>query len=141
MPPATCPSPIRWITASGKSPRRPASSDSAGNIYFADLLNHRVRKVDTCGNISTIASGLISPRWAPVDSAGNVYICDAGQNEALKLDTSKNLTAYAGNHSAVFDGAGGPATSASLGLPSSIALDSSGNLYILDTGRYRVCLV
>jgi uncharacterized protein (TIGR03437 family) len=114
------------------------SVDSAGNVYFADLLNQRVRKVDTSGNISTVASGSIGPEWTAVDAAGNLYICDSGDNEVLKLDTSNKLTTYAGTESPVFGGDGGPAVNASLALPGSIALDSSGNLYILDTDHYRV---
>jgi uncharacterized protein (TIGR03437 family) len=118
------------------------SVDTAGNVYFADGLNRSVRKIDTAGNISTVISNgkLIAPLWTGVDSAGNVYVADAGANQVLKLDTSNNLSIFAGGLALGigFSGDGGPATAAKIWMPTSLAVDSSNNVFFLDQDNYRV---
>ena len=68
-----------------------------------------------------------------VDGGGNLYIADAGNQRVRKISPSGIITTVAGNGiSDGYSGDGGPATSAQLNYPSSVAVDSGGNLYIAD---------
>lgn len=128
--------------------------DSTGNLYIADSSNHRVRKVDASGKISTIAgigtggySGdggpatsaqLNNPYRLTLDSVGNLYIVDYSNDCIRKVDVSGNISTVAGGRGNGYSGDGGPATSAKLSYPDGVAVDSSGNLYIADKGNHRI---
>jgi uncharacterized protein (TIGR03437 family) len=121
--------------------------DSAGNLYIADQANGRVRKVDSTGNITTIAGGgtstadgvlataelLNAPSAVMVDSVGNLYIAEFGGDRIRMVTLDGNIHTIAGNGLQGFAGDGAVATSASLNGPSSIQLDAQGNIYIADS--------
>ena len=125
--------------------------DAAGNIYFSDHLNHRVRKIDTSGIITTLAgngtrgfsgdggpaaSALVDhPYGTYVDAVGNIYFCDLFNHRVRKIDTSGIITTVAGNGTPTFSGDGGPAVTASLKSPIGVIMDVVGNLYI-STNRH-----
>jgi uncharacterized protein (TIGR03437 family) len=73
-----------------------------------------------------------------VDGAGNLFISDMENCKILKVTPGGIVTAAAGTGSSGYSGDGGQATSARLTSPMGIALDSAGNLYIADTGNYRI---
>jgi sugar lactone lactonase YvrE len=128
--------------------------DALGNLYLADGDNHRIRKVNTAGIISTVAgngirafsgdggpanaASLTFPRGVAVDNAGNLYVADTGNHRIRKVNTSGIISTVAGSALNRFAGDGGPATSASLNGPLSVAVDSAGNLYIADTVNLRI---
>ena len=128
--------------------------DGAGNLFIADRRNHRIRKVDTSGIITTVAgigsfgfsgdggpatsASLANPAGVALDAAGNLFIADGSNNRVRKVDTSGIITTVAGNGSSGFSGDGGPATSANLGTPFGVALDGSGNLFISVQGNQRI---
>jgi len=127
---------------------------STGNIYIADGSNNRIRKVNTSGIISTVAgngtagysgdggaataASLSSPYGVAVDSAGNIYIADRSNNRIRKVNTSGIISTVAGNGALGYSGDGGAATAAQLSSPHRVTVDSSGNIYIADTGNYRI---
>ena len=118
--------------------------DSAGNLYIADSGNNRIRKVSN-GVITTVAgdgtsgfSGdngpatsaqLSIPIAVAVDSAGDLYIADYANNRIRKVSNGV-ITTVTGNGNAGFSGDNGPASSAEVNAPQSVAVDSAGNLYI-----------
>jgi uncharacterized protein (TIGR03437 family) len=131
--------------------------DAQGNLYITEkgnaLYGPRVRKVDTSGNISTVAgngktgfagdggSALnaefgINLQGIAVDNAGNLYVADYGNSRVRKVDTSGNITSITGNGQAAGSGDGGLASNA-LVEPSGLAVDTSGNLYISDSAEIR----
>ena len=128
---------------------RGVAVDAAGNLYVADRGNHRVRKVDTNGIITTVAGNgqygytgdggpateakLNSPNGVAVDGSGNLYIADGWNHCIRKVDTSGIITTVAGNGQNGYSGDGGPATQAQLYLPNNVTVDTSGNIYIADT--------
>ncbi|MBI2889796.1 MAG: hypothetical protein HYY13_03320 [Nitrospirae bacterium] len=122
--------------------------DSSGNLYIADQANHRIRKVDTTGLITTFAgtgtaaySGdggpatsaeINTPQGLAVDTSGKLYIADTSNYRIRMVNGAGNITTVAGNGSAGYTGDNGPATSATLNNPASVALDTAGNFYIAD---------
>ena len=124
--------------------------DAGGNLYIADMQNSRVRKVSN-GVIVTVAgngsglpsgdngpatnAGLSGPWGVAVDSAGNLYVASGN---SIREVSSGVITTVAGNGTPGYSGDNGPATSAQLSIPGGVALDSSGDLYIADTGNGRV---
>ncbi len=128
--------------------------DAGGNIYFSDYGNHRIRKVTPAGTISTIAGNgtsgysgdggaataakLSYPYGVAVDGSGNVYLADYSNNRIRKVTPSGTISTIAGNGTASFSGDGGAATAAELQLPTGVAIDGSGNLYVADWGNQRI---
>ncbi len=127
--------------------------DAAGNVYIADTFNHRVRKVDRNGTISTVAgngvrgfsgdgglatnAALSSPRGLAVDATGNIYIGD-GSYRIRKVSAAGVITRFAGTGFFGFSGDGGEATAAAVTVPTSIATDAAGNVYFADPGNDRI---
>ena len=128
--------------------------DGAGNLYIADVGNHRIRKVDSTGTITTFAgtgergfggpggpavqAQLDAPSGVAVDEAGNLYIADHNNNSIRRVDSTGTITTIAGTEERGFSGDGGPAIQARLSLPYSVAVDSAGNLYIADASNHRI---
>ncbi len=114
--------------------------DAKGNIYIADSWNDVVRKVSKDGTIRTIRGrGAVYgfPMGLAVDRAGTVLYIAEQQNEVIhKIDLVTNkMTRYAGTGIGGGDGGdGGPATQARLVLPTDLALDKNGDLYITEGG-------
>ncbi|MEE8177783.1 MAG: NHL repeat-containing protein, partial [Acidobacteriota bacterium] len=132
--------------------------DIAGNLFIVDKDNQRIRKVTPGGTITTVAgngdfgftgdggaatsASLNFPRGVAVDADGNLYIADTYSNRIRKITPGGTITTVAGSGSADpgaggFSGDGGPATSALLDVPTGVAVDGTGNLYIAD-GSNRV---
>jgi sugar lactone lactonase YvrE len=90
-------------------------------------------------NIPGTSASLFGPQSVAVDSSGNIFFTDPNYNAVLRLDAKTSvLTVTAGTGKPGFSGDDGPAVSAQLNQPQSVALDSAGNLYIADTGNLRV---
>lgn len=118
--------------------------DSSGNIYIADSGNNVIREVKG-GIINTIlgdgiASTVLSdPESIFLDGKGNLYICEGDGLHVLKFAlATSTTTVIAGSGNIGFFGDFGPAIDAALYDPKSIALDSSGYLYIADTNNNRI---
>jgi uncharacterized protein (TIGR03437 family) len=130
------------------------ATDKLGNFYLTDGANNLVKKISSAGILSTIAGNgkqgyagdggpatsamLNGASGLAVDSAGNVYVVDTLNNRIRKVNTAGVITTVAGNGTYGFSGDGGPATSAMLAHPKSVAVDAGGNLYISDTVNFRV---
>ena len=135
---------------------RGVAVDPQGNIFIADSLNHRIRKV-SAGIITTVAgigtagySGdggsalaarLNTPRGVAIDVNGIVYIADTFNN-VIRRVANGAITTSAGTGVSGFGGDGGSATSALLNAPGGVALDPTGGFtYIADTNNSAVRLI
>ncbi|HUY91114.1 MAG TPA: DUF4214 domain-containing protein [Pirellulales bacterium] len=123
--------------------------DSAGNLFIADYSNDRVREVNhATGIISTVAgngkfgfsgdggqatAAELNPSGVALDSSGDLFIADGTRVREVDHATGI-ITTVAGNGTLGDSGDGGPATAAQIGLPSGVAVDASGNLFIPDLG-------
>ncbi|MCA1683926.1 MAG: DUF11 domain-containing protein, partial [Actinobacteria bacterium] len=130
------------------------AADAAGNRYIADTFNHRVRKVDAAGIITTVAgtgdqgfagdggpataARLNLPSDVAADAAGNLFIADYNNQRVRRVDASGVITTVAGDGIKGASGDGGPATAAQLSDPDFVALDRVGNLYISEFGSSRI---
>jgi DNA-binding beta-propeller fold protein YncE len=127
-----------------------------GGLYFCDIDNHRVRRLDLkTHKLSTVAgngekgysgdggpalaASLNQPYEVRFDHAGNMFFVDMPNHVVQRVDAkTKVITTVAGTGAPGFSGDGGPATKAQLRQPHSIALDSHGGLLICDIGNHRI---
>ena len=128
--------------------------DAAGNVFIAEWGDHRIRKVNTTGIISTIAgtgtSGyngdgipaisakLNYPTLGTVDNVGNVFFSDYNNSRVRKINTSGIISTVAGCGLIGDSGDGGPATAAKLGGPTYLYVRPSGEIYIPDNIHSRI---
>jgi sugar lactone lactonase YvrE len=124
--------------------------DMKGNLYISDSGNHKIKKLDTLGKVTTVAgSGTKGdndgfawnaefhfPVGLALDKAGNLFIADSGNHLIRKLDLKGNVTTVAGTGSK--GAADGQALQASFSEPNALAFDKAGNLYISDTGNHVI---
>ncbi|WP_227546118.1 NHL domain-containing protein [Marinobacter fonticola] len=133
--------------------------DAGGNLYIAEELGNRIRRVSPDGTISTVvgagssrfgnaqgSSGdggparfaqLNRPRDVAVDAMGNLYIADTSNHRIRRVSPDGIISRVAGRVRG-FAGDGGSAIAARLNYPSGVAVDAMGNLYIADTGNHRI---
>lgn len=127
--------------------------DRNNNLFVADTNNHVVREITPAGVITTVAGNgtegfsgdggaatsaqLDTPTGVAVDGSGNLYIADS-HNQRIRKVSGGTISTVAGTGVAGFSGDGGAATSAQLALPTGIAVDAAGSLYIADTNNHRV---
>jgi NHL repeat len=134
---------------------RTMAADAAGNVYIVDSYNHRIRRVDTNGIITTIGgTGSVgysgdggpassarfdTPHGIAADPAGNVYVADPPNQRIRRIDAATGIvTTVAGTGSSGFSGDGGPATAARIRYPKGVEIGPDGNLYIADNNNHRV---
>jgi trimeric autotransporter adhesin len=127
--------------------------DYSGTLYIADSFNFRIRKLSG-GTITTFAGNgkagfsgdngpaasaqIYMPRALAIDTSGNLLIADYANRRVRKVTSSGTISTVAGIGGEGFSGDGAQAASALLRLPSAVAVDSTGNLFIADSANYRV---
>jgi sugar lactone lactonase YvrE len=139
--------------------------DAAGNLYIADTLNNRVRKVNTAGTISTIAgSGVWSvvggtggfgfsgdggpavdaqlsiPEGVAVSPDGSVYIADTGNDRIRRVDANQVIETVSGTGRYNYSGNGGPAVLADLYAPVGLASGPAG-VYFSERANHAIRLI
>ncbi len=117
--------------------------DAAGNLYIGDEGNNNIRKVDTSGNITTVATG-VTPQGLGVDSAGNFYYVDGVSSSIRKILPGGGVVAVAGNGLPGYAGdgpfngtayTGSQASQALLSQPQGLVVTPNGTIYVADTGN------
>lgn len=133
--------------------------DLFGNVYVADALNHRIRKIDSSGNVTTIAGSsdsgwnnggfsdgdyksvlLNTPTELCISFDEEIYFCDTFGNRVRKISPDGNVTTVAGDGTPGFmDGEG---TLSKFNYPRGIVLDNAENkIYVIDSKNFKVRLI
>ncbi|NQY81318.1 MAG: SMP-30/gluconolactonase/LRE family protein [Candidatus Caenarcaniphilales bacterium] len=141
--------------------RRPYGTavDSSGNIYIADYDNHKIRKLDTAGNLTTLAGAaqgsrpsgttdgtpgnLNSARFKKpadivIDSSGNLFVADRDNHCIRKIDLGTNTVTTFSGLCGTSGNADGVAATARFKRPEGLAIDGSDNIYVSDTDNRKI---
>jgi sugar lactone lactonase YvrE len=122
--------------------------DKNENVYVADYINHRIRKITPAGVVTTFAGGVKgdadgtgtaanfnAPFGMAVDALGNVYVTDRLNHRIRKITAAGVVTTMAGSTAGYADGIGGLAQ---FNSPVGIAVDASGHVYVADQMNNRI---
>ena len=147
----------RQRTRNGSAPAESewdTAFDSHGDLYIADTGNHRVRRVDPTGVITSVAgngdiglggdggkatsASLEAPSGVAVDSQGNLYIVDPNDSTVREVDPAGVIRTVAAPRRSGSRAMEDPAKSASLESMVSVAVDDADNVYLLEPHDARV---
>lgn len=125
--------------------------DASGNVYVAASGNNTIRKITPSGYVTTFAgstkgysgfndgvgtaASFNSPMGVSIDAAGNLYVADSGNNKIRKITPNGVVSTLAGTTQGYQDGTG---TIAKFNNPTSVANDSSGNVYVADKTNQKI---
>ncbi len=137
------------IAASFNSPRG-VCTDATGNVYVADELNHKIRKITPAGVVSTFAgsgtagsadaTGIAASFYYPcgvcTDATGNVYVADYSNHKIRKITPAGVVSTFAGSGTAGSTDATGIA--ASFYAPIGVCTDAAGNVYVADANNSKI---
>ena len=128
------------------------AADQSGNVYVADCLNGTIRKITPAGVVTTLAGTAGSegsadgtgtaarfnyPWGVAVDRSGNVYVADTNNSTVRKISPAGTVTTLAGK-AGCQGGSDGAGATARFVLPSAVAVDGSGNVYVADNGNQAI---
>lgn len=129
--------------------------DAAGNMYVADNINHRIRKITPTGTVSTLAGDTSTvgsslgftdgvgtaarfndPAGIALDAGGNIYVADEDNNRIRKITPDGTVSTVAG---ATLQGfTNGNSTTARFHSPSGIAVDAAGTIYVGERQNHSI---
>jgi sugar lactone lactonase YvrE len=129
-------------------------TDGAGNVYVADSANNLIREITPAGAVTTLAgSGVCgstdgtgpaaqfcAPFGLAADSAGNVYVADS-LNDTIREVTSAGVVSTLAGRPRIAGSSDGTGANATFSLPSGLAIDSAGTIYVADTGNATLRMV
>jgi uncharacterized protein (TIGR03437 family) len=130
--------------------------DTSGSLYIADPWDFRIRKVSPSGTITTVAGSsggysgdggpatsakLFYPQAVAIDASGNLYIADASNARIRKVTPQDTITTIAGSGFFAYYGDGGPATIAALDLPTGLAINAGGQVFIAENVNNAIRLL
>ncbi|HNP34164.1 MAG TPA: T9SS type A sorting domain-containing protein, partial [Flavobacterium sp.] len=121
-----------------------------GNVFVADYYNNKIRKIDTLGNVSTLAgSGVIGsadgvgtaasfyyPAIVAVDSANNLFVTDEENHKIRKITTDGTVSTYAGNGTS--GATDGVSSSSQFNFPTGVVVDDSNNVFVADYSNNKI---
>lgn len=123
--------------------------DASGNLFVTDYFNHKIRKITPAGAMTTLSGTTAGYSDGPLSTAafnrpsslafdrnGNLYVAEAGNLRIRKISITGIVTTLAG--SGVAGNADGVGTSAQIDDPGGMAIDSKGNIYLIQLGFYGI---
>lgn len=128
--------------------------DASDNLYVADRNNRRIRRITPAGVITTVAgdgqnrsagdggpaiqASFRDPYAVAVMPNGDVLVADVSDHRIRRFTPGGNISTFAGNGQNATTGDEGPATQASLSIPSGLAVESNGTVYVVNTGTHTI---
>lgn len=124
--------------------------DSANQLYVVDMNNHKIRKIDSNGQVTTIAGDSVfgdrdglgtearftEPSGVAVDQAGNILVADHTNDILRKINSEGQVVTIAGSRDwGLLDGVG---TAAKFKGPFDLSYDNNDNLYITDLANFNI---
>ena len=124
--------------------------DAAGNVFVADSYNHKIRKINAAGVVTTwtgsgsagatdgigTAASFYFPMGVTVDATGNLYVADNGNHKIRKITPAGVVTTWAG--SGIQGATDSTSNIATFNNPNGVAIDAAGNVYVADTGNHKI---
>jgi len=112
--------------------------DTAGNVFVADTLNDKIRKVTSAGVVTTLAgTSLNLPHGVAVDTAGNVFVADTFNHTINKITSAGVVTTLAGRAGSA-GSTNGIGSAARFDDPYGVAVDTAGNIFVADTSNHTI---